>query len=181
MQLVNCQWLIEIGGGGQSLPKHEAHSYVSSGSGGLIATTTTLLWFFLPFHCILSKKFYISLHFDLLSEEYVINCNSSNDDSIEMRKSPGKARWVNHNLVRNSTCSVPLIRCWTFLHLTAYQLPTTYVLGWETFLFHPAYPRGVMLGALLGIPTELWHLPQVVPRVVQTTDFMHPQPTLPNC
>ena len=40
--------------------------------------------------------------------------------------------------------------------------------------------RDHIQGGLPGIPTQLWHLPQVVPRVVQTTGSVHPQPTLPN-
>ena len=48
--------------------------------------------------------------------------------------------------------------------------------GWYSVYYTPGNPAG-----LPGIPTQLWHLPQVVPRVVQTTGSMHPQPTLPNC
>ena len=39
-------------------------------------------------------------------------------------------------------------------------------------LFHPADPRGITKGGLPGIPIQ--HLPQVVPRVVQTTSSVHP-------
>ena len=37
------------------------------------------------------------------------------------------------------------------------------------------------IGRSPGIPTQLWHLLQVVPSVVPTTGSVHPQPTLPNC
>ena len=39
---------------------------------------------------------------------------------------------------------------------------------------------GRIAGGLPGFPTQLWHCPQVVPRVVQTTGSVHPQPTLPH-
>ena len=37
------------------------------------------------------------------------------------------------------------------------------------------------IGRSIGISNPAWHLPQVVPRVDQTTGSVHPQPTLPNC
>ena len=51
----------------------------------------------------------------------------------------------------------------------------------EFAFFNPADSRGITEGGLPGFPTQLWHLPQVVPRVYQTTGSVHPQPTLPNC
>ena len=37
------------------------------------------------------------------------------------------------------------------------------------------------IGRPNGISNPDWHLPQMVPRVDQTTGSVHPQPTLPNC
>ena len=37
------------------------------------------------------------------------------------------------------------------------------------------------IGRPTGISNPAWYLPQVVPRVVQTTGSVHPQPILPNC
>ena len=49
------------------------------------------------------------------------------------------------------------------------------------FFFQSCWPTRDHIGRPTGISNLAWHLPQVVPRVVQTTGSVHPQPILPNC
>ena len=53
---------------------------------------------------------------------------------------------------------------------------------WAQWLFFQScWPTRSHIGRSTGISNPAWHLPQVVPRVVQTTGSVHPQPILPNC
>ena len=47
--------------------------------------------------------------------------------------------------------------------------------------FQSCWPTRDHIGRSTGISNPAWHLPQVVPKVDQTTGSVHPQPTLPNC
>ena len=47
--------------------------------------------------------------------------------------------------------------------------------------FQSCWPTRDHIGRSTGISNPAWHLPQVVPRVVQTTGSVHPQPILANC
>ena len=49
------------------------------------------------------------------------------------------------------------------------------------FFFQSCWPTRDHIGRSTRISNPAWHLPQVVPRVVQTTGSVHPQPILPNC
>ena len=49
------------------------------------------------------------------------------------------------------------------------------------FIFQSCWPTKDHIGRATGISNPAWHLPQVVPRVDQTIDSVHPQPTQPNC
>ena len=46
--------------------------------------------------------------------------------------------------------------------------------------FQSCWPTRDHIGRSTRNSNPAWHLPQVVPRVVQTTGSVHPQPTLPN-
>ena len=50
-----------------------------------------------------------------------------------------------------------------------------------SFFLKSCWPMRDHIGRSTGISNPAWHLPQVVPRVVQTTGSEHPQPILPNC
>ena len=47
--------------------------------------------------------------------------------------------------------------------------------------FQSCWPPRDHIERSTGISNPAWHLPQVVPRVFQTTGSVHPQPILPNC
>ena len=51
----------------------------------------------------------------------------------------------------------------------------------QRFFFQSCWPTRDHIGRSTRNSNPAWHLPQVVPRVYQTTGSMHPQPTLPNC
>ena len=53
-----------------------------------------------------------------------------------------------------------------------YRVANTGTGTWLDYLCMPW--RALLLATPLKIPTQLWHLPQVVPSVVQTTDSVHP-------
>ena len=54
-------------------------------------------------------------------------------------------------------------------------------LNCDFFFFQSCWPTRDHIGRSTGISNPAWHLPRVVPRVVQTTGSVHPQPILPNC
>ena len=51
----------------------------------------------------------------------------------------------------------------------------------KSTFYQSCWPTRGHIGRSTGISNPAWHLPQVVPRVVQITGSVHPQPTLPNC
>ena len=51
----------------------------------------------------------------------------------------------------------------------------------EPAFFQSCCPTRDHVGRSTVISNPAWHLPQVAPRVDETTGSVHPQPTLPNC
>ena len=79
-----------------------------------------------------------------------------------------------------TNCFQPVLREWLIQQTRPSSASTFYISYFFSFipLIHEGSHREVYQEFQ---PSYLWRLPQMVPRVVQTTGSVHPQPTLRNC
>ena len=99
---------------------------------------------------------------------------------LNLDKNQTNPIWINMEInIPSERPSGPTVRCADRKGWQKYVNSTPVDL-YDVF-FNPADPRGDHIGRSTGISNPAWHLPQVVPRVDQTTGSVPPQPTLPNC